>query len=287
MQPIVDGPMRTSLKARAARRGGGGVAFLMQRAAEDLAERLAIVSRRFSAPVALFCQTPDAARAMMASGRLDAPVIRIEAPGQHLGAADRVIDPETGDLPEASADLVVSLLSLHGVNDLPGLLMRIRRMLRPDGLFLAAMPGAGTLRELSDSLLEAEAARGAVSPRVMPFADVRTAGALLQRAGFSLPVADTETLTVRYGGLPALMADLKAGGETNALSDRGRRPAGRGLFADAARIYAAHHADADGRLRATFSIVWMAGWAPHPDQQQPLKPGSARQSLASALKALE
>ena len=183
-----------------------------------------------------------------------------------------------------SLDLVVSLLSLQAMNDIPGMLVQIRRALRPDGLFLGAFAGAGTLAELRECLLAAETElHGGASPRVTPFTDVRDAGALLQRAGFALPVADVETVTVRYDDMFGLMADLRAMGETSALADRSRRPGTRDLFARAAEIYAERFVDADGRVRASFSIVWLSGWAPDASQQKPLKPGSAKVSLKTIL----
>ena len=170
------------------------------------------------------------------------------------------------------------------MNDIPGMLIQTRRALRPDGLFLGAMAGQGTLAELKESLLAAETElSGGASPRVIPFADVREAGALLQRAGFALPVADVDQLTVRYDSMFDLMRDLRGVGATNALVARSRKPATRAFFGRAAEIYAERFSDPDGRVRATFSIIWMSGWAPHASQQKPLKPGSAKTSLASAL----
>ncbi len=192
--------------------------------------------------------------------------------------------PETVPFEPESLDLVVSLLSLQAMNDIPGMLVQIRRSLRPDGLFLGAFAGVGTLSELRESLLAAETELyGGASPRVIPFTDVRDAGALLQRAGLALPVADVETVTVRYDTLFDLIADLRAMGETSALVDRSRRPGTRKLFARAAEIYAERFSDADGRVRASFSIVWMSGWAPDASQQKPLKPGSAKVSLKTIL----
>ena len=163
-------------------------------------------------------------------------------------------------------------------------MVRIRRALKPDGLFLAAIPGAGTLGELRDVLLSAEAeVLGGASPRVIPFADVRDIGGLLQRAGFALPVIDAENYTVRYDTLFDLMRDLRAMGMTNPLIGRSRKPLNRRFFLRAAELYAQRYADPDGRIRATFSIVYVSGWAPHESQQKPLKPGSAKMRLADAL----
>jgi hypothetical protein len=157
--------------------------------------------------------------------------------------------------------------------------------LKPDGLFLAAIPGAGTLQELRDVLLAAEVEMtGGASPRVIPFADVRDIGSLMQRAGFTLPVIDAENYTVRYDSLFPLMQDLRAMGMSNPLAARGRVPLTRAFFLRAAEIYAERYADPDGRIRATFDIIWISGWAPHDSQQKPLKPGSAKASLEAAVK---
>ncbi|WP_315924962.1 methyltransferase domain-containing protein [Mesorhizobium sp. SP-1A] len=284
MQPVVDTSLWLAHKRRAHARPVAGADFLMRRAAEDLADRLGAVGREFARGAALFCQTPDAAGTMAASGKVS-EILRVEADGALLdGGPGQVTAFETVPFEPESLDLAVSLLALQAMNDIPGMLVQIRRALKPDGLFLAAMAGAGTLAELRESLLMAETELyGGASPRVLPFTDVRDAGALLQRAGLALPVADVETTTVRYDSLFALMADLRAMGETSALIDRPRRPATRALFARAAEIYAERFSDPDGRVRATFSMVWMSGWAPHSSQQKPLKPGSATVSLTKIL----
>ena len=189
---------------------------------------------------------------------------------------------------DGSFDLVVSALSLQFVNDLPGALIQIRRALKPDGLLLAALAGGDTLAELRQSLAVAEAEiEGGVSPRVVPFVDVREAGALLQRAGFALPVTDVERLTVRYASPIVLMHDLRRMGASNALIERRRRPLRRATLTRMAEVYGERFADPDGRIRATFEIVWLSGWAPHASQQQPLRPGSARARLADALGTTE
>ncbi|HEY6630962.1 MAG TPA: SAM-dependent methyltransferase [Rhizobiaceae bacterium] len=283
-EQIIDADLVVARKRRAARQATAGADFLMQRAAEDLAERLATVGRRFSRAAALFSLTPAARDAVLASGKVE-EAVRVEADAVFLGGeAGIVSSPGHVALEPGSIDLAVSLLSLQDENDIPGMLIQIRRALKPDGLFLGAMAGAGTLAELRESLLaaEAELADGA-SPRVLPFADVREAGALLQRAGFALPVADVETVTVRYATMFDLMADLRAIGATNPLSGRSRRPATRALFARAAAIYAERFSDPDGRIRATFSFIWMSGWTPDASQQKPLRPGSAEVSLAKVL----
>jgi SAM-dependent methyltransferase len=262
----------------------GPATFLLNRVADDLAERLATVLRRFDLAVDL--GTPG--------GAVRNALARLESVGR-IVAADVMPDTTRGEifvaadeeaLPfgDATLDLVVSALALQFVNDLPGVLVQIRRALKPDGLFLAALIGGETLTELRQSFAEAESdIEGGVSPRVAPFADLRDLGALLQRAGFALPVTDVDRVTVRYDSVFGLMHDLRHMGATNALIARRRTPLKRATLQRLAEIYAERFADDDGRLRATFEIVWLSGWAPHPDQQQPLKPGSAKARLADAL----
>lgn len=284
MNTLFDNELVVARKLRALRQGDARAWFLMERAADELAERLAAVDRRFERAAALFCLTDAAKAALLRSGRVDS-VLRVEADRRLLGEDDGVAaSPEAVPLEPASLDLAVSLLSLHETNDTPGMLIQIRRALKPDGLFLGAMAGAGTLGELRECLIEAETqVKGGAAPRIMPFADVRDAGALLQRAGLALPVADIETMTVRYDTMFDLMRDLRSMGATNALAERSREPAGREVFLRAAECYAERFSDPDGRIRATFNIVWMSGWAPHESQQKPLAPGSAQVSLAKAL----
>lgn len=284
MQPVIDISLWLARKRRALTRPIAGADFLMRRAAEDLADRLGAVQRRFGKAASLFCQTPAAAEVLAESGKVSENV-RVEADAAFLGGQPGLLAPlETVPFEPESLDLAVSLLSLQAMNDIPGMLVQIRRALKPDGLFLGAFAGTGTLSELRESLLAAETELyGGASPRVIPFTDVRDAGALLQRAGLALPVADVETITVRYDSLFGLVADLRAMGETSALVDRSRRPGTRALFARAAEIYAERFSDADGRVRASFSVVWMSGWAPDASQQKPLKPGSAKISLKTIL----
>ncbi|MCO5064860.1 MAG: methyltransferase domain-containing protein [Rhizobiaceae bacterium] len=285
MQLLFDTELALARRLRALHAHVTGADFLMERVADDLGERLATVERRFDRAIAAFCTTGHAARALERSGKVG-HVLRVERdaalllPDDGLTAAAETLPVE----PE-SVELAVSLLAFQEVNDLPGLLLQFRRALKPDGLFLAAMAGGETLRELRESLLVAETElTGGAAPRVNPFTDVRDAGALLQRAGFALPVADVEAITVRYPHLFALMADLRAMGATNVLLDRSRKPVTRRLFMRAAEIYAERFSDADGRIRATFAIIWLSGWAPDASQQKPLKPGSAQVSLARILK---
>jgi SAM-dependent methyltransferase len=284
LERIFDTALIIERRLRAHAMANRDATFLMDRAVDDLAERLSTVERRFEMAVTALCTTPAAAAALLASGKVE-NVLRIESHAAFLdGEKGKVAADDRLPLEPESVDLIVSLLALQETNDVPGALIQIRRALAPDGLFLGAMAGAGTLAELRESLLAAETEiSGGASPRVIPFADVRDVGALLQRAGFALPVTDVETVTVRYDTMFGLIRDLRAMGATNALHARSRRPGTRRLFQRAAEIYAERFSDADGRIRATFSFIWMSGWAPHASQQQPLKPGSANVSLASIL----
>jgi SAM-dependent methyltransferase len=278
---------RSLVRRRLERAHAGGYAgFLLDHAAEDLLDRLAPVMREF--PLALDVGTPDgtAARLLRESGRAGY-VARLSPT---LESADGGVVGDEEALPFAGErfDLAVSLLALQAVNDLPGALVQIRRALKPDGLFLGCLFGGATLTELRRAFTEAEAEiEGGVSPRVAPFADVRDLGGLLQRAGFALPVTDCDVLTVRYADPFALMRDLRAMGLTNALVARRRTPLRRTTLLRAVQIYAERFADVDGRVRATFELIWLSGWAPHESQQKPLKPGSAKARLADALGAIE
>jgi SAM-dependent methyltransferase len=261
----------------------GPVTFLLDRVADDMADRLAAVLRRFD--VAIDLATPGPA-VRTAIARLGSVGTIVAADAISGGAV--IADEEMLPFGDATIDLVVSALALQFANDLPGVLVQIRRALKPDGLFLAALLGGETLTELRQSFAEAESdIEGGVSPRVAPFADLRDLGALLQRAGFALPVTDADRVTVRYDTVFALMHDLRRMGATNALLARRRAPLRRATLLRMAENYSGKFADPDGRVRATFEIVWLSGWAPHPDQQQPLRPGSAKTRLAEALGAQE
>ncbi len=264
---------------------GAPADFLLARASEDLVERLATIKRSFA--LIGDVGTPGLHLAgALAVRDPRATIVRVAplATGHASGLVEIVGSPEALPLAPERFDLIVSALALQGVNDLPGALVQIRQALKPDGLFLGAIVGGRTLQELRAVLTEAEAElTGGASPRVAPFADVRDMGGLLQRAGFALPVADSDPLTVRYDNLFALMADLRAMGATSTLVARERRPARRQLFLRAAELYAQRFADPDGRIRATFEIVWLAGWAPHESQQKPARRGSGTVSLAEAL----
>jgi SAM-dependent methyltransferase len=264
---------RALLRARQDRaRKLGEVSFLLDRIAEDSADRLLAVMRNFA----------DAADIWTPGELLREP---IAARFKSIARIAFDTDSETLPLQPASLDLAVSALAFQFVNDLPGVLAQIRRALRPDGLLLAAMIGGDTLTELRQSFAAAEAeCESGVSPHVAPFADLRDIGALLQRAGFALPVTDVDRVVVRYDSAFALMHDLRRMGATNALLERRRLPARRATMLRMAQIYAERFADPDGRIRATFDIVWLSGWAPHESQPKPLWPGSARASLEDAVK---
>jgi SAM-dependent methyltransferase len=270
---LFDRALLLARQNRAARLGPA--TFLLDRVAEDIAERQGAVLREFSNGIDL--GSPGDQVRMALSERV-----------RHLRAvALPVSDREPLGLEPGSTDLAVSALALHFVNDLPGVMAQIRRTLKPDGLFLAAMIGGETLTELRQSFAAAETeVEGGVSPRVAPFADLRDLGSLLQRAGFALPVTDVDRIMVRYDNAFALMQDLRRMGAANILVERRRTPSRRATFVRMAQIYAERFSDSDGRIRATFDVVWLSGWAPHESQQKPLKPGSAKMSLADAVKKI-
>jgi SAM-dependent methyltransferase len=256
-------------RARAARIGGAD--FLHAAVAAEIAERLKEVKRSFRAPAVI-------------GPRADLWADTLEADG--LPPARRIPDTEVLDLAPEAHDLVVHGLALHWSNDPVGQLVQMRRALRPDGLMLAALFGGETLHELRAALAEAEiACFGGLSPRVAPMGEIRDLGGLLQRAGLALPVADSQRFYVRYASPLALMRDLRAMGETNVLRDRMRRPMPRAMLAHACALYAAHFGGEDGRIAASFDVIFLTGWAPAPNQQQPLRPGSAAMRLADALGA--
>ena len=253
----------------------GAATFLLDRVLDDMEERLAAVKRDFVDVADIW--TPTEALRLRLSRHLRQPVRRIAS------LEDR--GQEVLPFAPGSLDLALSALAFQFVNDLPGVLAQIRRALKADGLLLAAMIGGDTLTELRQSLAAAEAeCEGGVSPRVAPFADLRDIGSLLQRAGLALPVTDVDRITVRYGNAFALMADLRRMGATNMLVERRRAPTRRATLLRMAEIYAERFADRDGRIRATFDIIWLSGWAPHESQQKPLQPGSAKASLEEAVK---
>jgi SAM-dependent methyltransferase len=258
--------------------------FLLKEIGERLCDRLSDIARSF--PLTLDLGARDGLLARLLGGRggietlIQSEASLITARVGRSSGASVVADEELLPFKAECFDAILSNLALHWVNDLPGALVQIRNSLKPDGLFLASLFGGGTLSELRECLMEAELAElGGASPRVSPFADLRDAAGLLQRAGFALPVADVDTLTVTYGDFFALLRDLRGMGETNALFDRLRHPTRRTIFARAAAIYQDRFSDGEGRLRATFQVLFLAGWAPHESQQRPARRGSGKTSL--------
>jgi SAM-dependent methyltransferase len=270
-------------RARAALQGGLQT-FLLERAAEDMADRLQAVQRDFRRVLVMGAGS-GLLRQAIATRLPDAEFIISMEPG----AADRQELHVRGDeefLPFADGAfyLIASALSLHFANDLPGALIQARRALKPDGLFLCTMLGGATLEELRTSFAQAETEiDGGLSPRISPMADLRDLGGLLQRAGFALPVADSDSVTVTYATPLALMRDLRAMGATNVLAARRKSPLRRGTLARAIEIYQENFSAPSGRIQATFEIIHLSGWSPHESQQQPLRPGSAKSRLADAL----
>lgn len=269
--------------------------FLADEVAARLIDRLDDFTRRF--PLALEIGARDGFLSAQARslGKIDVALVADVSPRMAELAGARghrgmsvCADEEFLPFAPRAFDLVWSCLSLHWVNDLPGALIQAQRCLKPDGLFLAAMLGGSTLQELRQVLLETEiGAGGGVRPRISPFADTRDAAGLLQRAGFALPVADSDRITVKYRNLPSLLYDLRFMGETNAVRSRGRGFTASALFAEAADRYFEKHGDEDGRITATFEVIYLAGWAPAETQQKALRPGSAMHRLAEALGSVE
>lgn len=279
--------LRTRLK-RALKKGAAD--FLLERVADDFELRLQALARSFDTVADIGTFGPHAALKLVASQRFK-QIIRQAPLAEVLGTgAWQNIIGETSLVPFApqSLDAVVSLLAFQWIDDLPGLLIQIKRALKADGLLIACLLGGQTLHELRESFARAEIeCEGGLSPRVSPFADLRDIGALMQRAGFALPVVDTETITVRYQTPLALFADLRAMGGTNTLIERRKTPLRRKTLLRALEIYAENYSDADGRIRATFECLWVSGWTPHESQQKPLQPGSAKARLADALNTKE
>lgn len=267
--------------------------FLYREVAERLADRLDDISRRFPLALDLGCHHGTLAAVLGRRGGIETLVQADLAPEMAARAAARrtpalACDEEALPFAVGSFDLILSCLSLHWVNDLPGALLQMRAALKPDGLLLAAMLGGDTLIELRQCLADAEiAGSGGLSPRVSPFADTRDAGALLQRAGFALPVVDSDRISVSYPDAFALMRDLRGMGEANAVIERKRTGLGRSVLFDAAERYRVRHGDAQGRIPATFQVIYLTAWAPDAVQQKPLRPGSAARRLADALDTTE
>jgi len=288
------------LLLRARRQRGlrlGPATFLLDQVADEFANRLRLVLRRFDLAVDLGTPTAAVRTALLRDGSIGTIVAldpMMDAArhlsGDHAAAVGlRVVaDEEALPFADNTLDLVVSGLSLQAVNDLPGALAQVRRALKPDGLFLAALLGGDTLAALRHSFAMAESELdGGVSPRVAPFPDLRDLGGLLQRAGFALPVTDVDRITVRYATPLGLLHDLRRMGAANPLVERRRVPLRRATLMRAMEVYAARFADPDGRVRASFDIMWLSGWSPHESQQKPLRPGAAKQRLADALGTTE
>ena len=285
VQQIFDRQLLVQRRDRAAA-GAPDHDFLLERVADDLTERLGAVKRRFPEAASLGAYHGLIGRRLRQMPGIER-VTDVEASAQLLAQCDGPrlqADEERLPFAEASLDLIVSGLSLHLVNDLPGTLIQIRRALRPDGLLLAALLGGATLTELRTAFLVAEEETvGGASPRVAPFADVRDLGSLLQRAQFALPVVDADTVTVTYPDPLALMRELRAFGASNPLIERSRRPLRRATLVRAMEVYAERFGLANGRVPATFEIITLTAWSPHPSQPKPLRPGSATTSLADVL----
>jgi SAM-dependent methyltransferase len=280
-----------------AARGWDGASFLKREVAQRLVERIDDVRRTFPLAVDIGCHGGEVGAALrLGQANPRGGIATLVSLDLALGFARRaswcgpaaVADEEMLPLAAGSIDLALSAMALHWVNDLPGTLLQIRDALKPDGLFLAALPGGETLWQLRRALAQAESdVEGGLSPRVSPFADLRDAAGLLQRAGFAMPVADTESIQVRYGDAMALMRDLRAMAEGNAVRGRRSGLTRRETLARAAAIYARRHGEADGRVTATFEILYLHGWSPHAGQPRPLRPGSATTRLADALGTTE
>ncbi len=261
--------------------------FLVHDVSADLIERLSMVKRKFDAGLVLGCHDDGFRARDLLAQKTVSWLVSSDTSDLIAANADRpalVADEEYLPFAPGTFDLIVSPLCLHWTNDLPGALIQIRQTLKPDGLFLGALMGSATLQELRGAFIAAEVEiMGGVTPRVAPFADLRAMGDLMQRAGFALPVADRDVLSVTYASPMAVMADLRAMGWTNVLSDRSRKPLTRAVLARAIDHYQENFADGDGRVRATFEIIHLCGWGPHQSQQKPLAPGSAKIRLADAL----
>ncbi|QGY00115.1 SAM-dependent methyltransferase [Roseovarius faecimaris] len=266
-EPLIDRDA-LALHRRRAARSDAPATFLHEQAMDEIKDRLSMVNKSFMKP-AVISGLPAVWSDMIPGSR-------------------HIADEDLLDLEEQGQDLIIHALSLHWANDPLGQLIQCRRALGPDGLFLAALFGGTTLHELRTAFAQAESdLYGGLSPRIVPMAEIRDLGGLLQRAGFALPVADSVPFTVSYETPLHLMRDLRAMGEVNALTARARRPMRRALLMRACEIYAESFGTADGRIPATFDIVFLTGWAPAPDQPQPLRPGSATTRLADALNTKE
>ncbi len=267
-----------------------GFDFLFREVADRLADRLLDITRTFPLALELGCHDGGLRPILRERGKIETLVQcdLSENMVRRAGGLALVADEEALPFDATHFDLVLSNLSLHWINDLPGTLVQAQSCLKPDGLFLGAILGGDTLHELRDCLMQAELALyGGASPRISPFVQVRDAGALLQRAGFTLPVADSDIITVTYDNVFRLMRDLRGMGESGAALARPKQFTRRELFLRAAALYQERHADGDGRIPATFEVIYLHGWSPDDSQQQALRPGSAKTRLADALETKE
>lgn len=266
-----------------ARRHFAAVDFLLRRMAQDMNDRLLDINRSFEKALIIAPHECVLEELPALTEKVQSTDLRRSTP-----VSEDFIDEENLGLTRSSYDLILSLGGLHSVNDLPGSLIQLRLALKPDGLLLAALPGGETLTELRSSFMRAESeTQNGVSPRVHPFADMQDMGALLQRAGFALPVVDCDKVTVRYETPLHLLNDLRQMGETNCLKDRRRVPMRRQTLMRLAEIYRTDYGEADGRVPARFELIHISGWSPHESQQKPLRPGSAKMRLAEALNTEE
>lgn len=291
--PIVFDPAQVCRNRDRASSGFREYAFLKGRESNQLLERMADTSREFARALDIGAHDGQACEAIRASGKVKEIIALEAAPRMCETLRENGFETVRSDIeklpfPTASFDLVTSVLSLHWINDLPGVLHQVREILMPDGLFLACLFGGGTLAELRASLIEAEnEITGGISPRLSPLPGLQDMAGLLQRAGFALPVADVERVTVRYRHPMNLLQDLKGMGEQAAFAKRDgqdRRPLSRRILARMSEIYMDRFSDPDGKVRATFEVVWLSGWGPHSSQPKPLKPGSGQHSLAEAVR---
>ena len=281
---------RVLLKHRRNRAAGNlsQYSFLAKRAFDDMLDRVESITRDFDHALILG-GGPDLREELArrpAAGKIGWLAQSDLAPSvaARLGHPALAINEEYLPVADHALDLVLAPMNLHWTNDLPGVLVQINRALKPDGFFAGALFGGASLTELRQSLMTAESElTGGASARVSPLAGTFDMAALLQRAGFAMPVADIDRVTVRYDNVFKLMHDLRGMGETNMLAERSRKPATRALMMRTAEIYAERFADPDGRIRASFEIVHFGGWAPHPDQPRAKRPGSATTRLADAL----
>lgn len=266
-----------------ARAGFADYRFLYDWCEREILDRLSIIRRDFPQTSILNDLSSENFRLSLLDDKRIGNLTIVE---EHPSSLP--VEMEALNLDPASQDLVISILDLHSVNDLPGTLVQIRQALKPDGLFIGCMFGGETLHELRQSLMQAELEiSGGASPRVFPFADKQQMGGLLQRAGFALPVVDSDILKVSYRDILHLMQDLKGMGETNSIADRRKTLTPRSLFAMAQAAYDQNFKDPDGKITASFEIISLIGWAPHQSQQKPLRPGSATARLAAVLETEE